>query len=215
MLCVVNTVAAEGGRRTFDDSRVAQGRAYLEVLSDAWRVIAAVTVVAILVAIAVAMIPFFIEEGERMREEGMVYNFVFIVVWLAFLFGALLVLGRRVLGVGTWGEAQAGALNGALLFFSGLCLLLFLLYGSFRIEERHEEDGTLGGSTFSLLCLFLSVTYLTFGAGMFKYHSFVDWDISTERGGVSDDFVRMEENNSGKDAEWGLGWSLPWIRQIT
>lgn len=183
---------------------MARSGAHLEVLWDAWRGFSSVSLALLLVILIVGITPLFIEEGERMKEDGYIFNFLFILVWMIFLSICFLLSGKRVLGGGTniaVGRVEAGAFGGAVLFFSGLTFLLSVLYGSFSIEGHHGDGGPIGSLAFSFLCLFLAAANLLFAVGLYKYRRsiFSCGDVGVPRGESSNGdnfFVCMEQNKT-------------------
>lgn len=125
----------------------------------------------------------------------------------------LLVLGRKVLGEsklgGTFG---VGMLLGGTTYYAMLLFVVFILY--LNVEMRREEGA---GLVLSFACFFLSLMYLAFSRGMYKFQDsflFGGIDIDSEEDLIrasdstdrsTGDFQRMEDDD---ESEVGSGVEL-------
>uniref|UniRef100_A0A7S4ND42 Uncharacterized protein n=1 Tax=Odontella aurita TaxID=265563 RepID=A0A7S4ND42_9STRA len=154
------------------ETDIARSGAHLDVLYDSWRAFSVVSMSLLLLTLIVSIIPIFLEDAERLQDEGNIFNFLWILVWMILLFICIIYSGKRVFRSGNGiiaSKMETGALGGALLFFSSQAFLLAVLYGSFAIEDHHREDSPLGSVAFSYLCLFLAAASIFFALGLNKY----------------------------------------------
>mmetsp|Transcript_24614 Transcript_24614/g.34740 ORF Transcript_24614/g.34740 Transcript_24614/m.34740 type:complete len:415 (+) Transcript_24614:103-1347(+) len=167
-----------------------KGKAYADILSDIWTGISVISIVPFIVILCVAFVPLFDEdEGERVREEGYIWNLIYLSFWMIAVVIVTIVMGRRVLG-GKGCQVQLGVFTGGLLFFAASEFLLAVLYGSFQIDERRREDrNALGSTGFAYVCMFLALIHGLFSIGMFKYGQSMIQALTTNDGAAASGFT--------------------------
>ena len=210
------TMGGEHGVGISTVTGITRSRAYTEVLSDAWKFIITASSIMMLIMLVISVAQLFTGEGITNQEYGLFYKYIFFLLWFMLIIFSMLLLGNCVLGTShIAGEVEVGAFNGALLFFPGPAILFPLLFAHFFHEESWNEYAGLPGSfTFSLLCLVLSVSYVVFAVGLFKYRQFVVMANAEDGKSAHEDFVNIEEAHSeesdyGNDNEWGTAWKMP------
>ena len=83
------------------------------VFQQVWKFISTLSVVTLSFQLFRAFVQFFGEQGERMREEGLIYNMFMVVFWLLVLVSVVFLAGRKVMIKKEWTNgAGVGALIG-------------------------------------------------------------------------------------------------------
>lgn len=197
--------------------------AYMDILWDGWKFMSFFAIFALFVVFLFAIVSLFFEDDERMREEGDIWNFLIIMLWLFFACVGFQFAGRCVFARSrTINQIQLGAFTGALYCFPGLTLLLAGLYGSSQFDRRHREEGPSGSTGFSFLCLFCSFSYLVFAVLITKHKASI---VLAHAHTADDGFDRMEMESDPSDSRTGFvqmddtkatskkSW-LPWSSRI-
>jgi uncharacterized membrane protein len=83
------------------------------VFQQVWKFVSTLSVVTLSFQLFRAFVQFFGEQGERMREEGLIYNMFMVVFWLLVLVSVVFLAGRKVMIKKEWTNgAGVGALIG-------------------------------------------------------------------------------------------------------
>uniref|UniRef100_A0A7S2YJR9 Uncharacterized protein n=1 Tax=Entomoneis paludosa TaxID=265537 RepID=A0A7S2YJR9_9STRA len=214
----------EGQSLDGEETDSLQTRTRMDVLYDVSKILSifAVAMMTLTSIIALAS-PLFIlqDEGERdrMNEEGYMYNFMLISVWMLLLVIVLSVLAYRTLSQHTkpTSRLEIGVLQGCLYVFPCAALMLSALYSGFsfqmisslfsnaegdRRRERGMEDGPMGGLLFSGCCFALAVIYALMASILSKYQSSVvsSNDIDNGTANTSSSYYKGMDDD-GKVAE--------------
>ena len=132
--------------------------------------------------------------------------------------------GETVLGHSVFGETKlggsrgAGLLAGGTMYFAALLFTVFVFFFNPTFNERDKSDGAGSATATSFACLFLSVGYLLFSLGTYRYKESIIAaatretalddctvmdDDSTHNSG---DFKRMDDDHrkelTAQDVEW-------------
>ena len=164
-------------RRRFDNINSIQSSAHSDVLMDGWKFLSLFSIVGVSVSFVCGIISvLFTEDGERMREEGNVYNFLLTCFWTLLLVIAMKIIGNKIFGrTKDTTEVQVGFFCGCLMFFAITSLLLAGLYGGWNPFDdrggggRRQLDGVMGSLLFGYSCFTISMSYFVFGYLVFKY----------------------------------------------
>ena len=199
-----------------NDAQLHQGRSagHMDFLSDLWTLLSSATIVIfVMLFLATCVLSAGDEEGERMREEGAIYNLIMVLVCMIMLSSGVFFIGRKTLGGKKLdGTLGVGLLSGTTMYYSLLLFMVFLMYVNPTFEERRREDGAGSATATAAACFFLSLLHLAFSLGMYKYQSSI---IGTMKGvdAITDDvrndgssetdFQRMEDDND--EGELGNG----------
>mmetsp|Transcript_9344 Transcript_9344/g.21071 ORF Transcript_9344/g.21071 Transcript_9344/m.21071 type:complete len:428 (+) Transcript_9344:187-1470(+) len=172
----------------------AQGKsaAHMELFYEIWKVLSTCTIAIFSILFLAACILSLGEEGERRREEGGAINLIFVLLWMIIVTTGILVMGRKILGETKLnGELGLGILSGGTMYFALLLFVVFVL--NVNVEDRPgREDGA--GLATSFACFFLSIMYLAFSLGMYKFQdSFIGGIIA------EDDSSRVDDSSSTGD----------------
>jgi len=125
--------AEEEGQEEEKDIMI-KGKAYVDILSDVWNGISIISLVPLIVILFVAFVPLADEdEGERVREEGYIWNLIYLSFWMVAVVIGTILFGRHILG-GKGSQVLLGVFTGGLLFFAASEFLLAALYGSFQVR---------------------------------------------------------------------------------
>jgi hypothetical protein len=177
------------GARTELDVR--KGSKRLDKLNNLWSFLGPVTVVTfgiMLIATCCSLV--------MGVKEGEIFNLIAILVWMLILSVGLAMLGRSVLGrQSSDGTLAIGLLAGGGEYFSGLLLLVAILYFSPVLRNRGPEDEHLASIVTSFACLVLSILHLGFSLWTKKYKRSISSAIPIEEeeaGYINDDFVHVQ-----------------------
>eukprot|EP00592_Proboscia_alata_P002324 CAMPEP_0194370524 /NCGR_PEP_ID=MMETSP0174-20130528/18824_1 /TAXON_ID=216777 /ORGANISM="Proboscia alata, Strain PI-D3" /LENGTH=370 /DNA_ID=CAMNT_0039148031 /DNA_START=264 /DNA_END=1376 /DNA_ORIENTATION=- len=175
----------------------AKSLAHVDIFYDVWKVLSVSTVVVLFIVFFAALVPLFLGDNEREREEGLIFNLIIIVLWVAFVSVLLLVAGNLVLGKRKIGRSLGvGVFSGALLYFAALLFMVSVFYGNFQFEERGRDDGPQGSTVASFCCFFLALLHLSFALGIKKYRNSIVMAPSAAEYALDNDgtnFIRMGE----------------------
>ena len=173
---------------------VAKGAVRLDMLSNIWKLLAPTTVLAFLVLLISASFSLMGEGGDRLREEGDIFNLIAVLAWLFVTSFGLAVLGHNVLGrKSSDGTLAIGLLAGGGEYFSGLLLLVAILYFN-PLRNRGPDDGPIAAVATSFACFLLSSLHLGFSLWTKKYKRSISSaiPIEEEEGYIGhDDFVHV------------------------
>lgn len=189
---------SNSGSETTSTYAQAKSAAHMELFSEMWKWLTSCTIAIFSLLFLVACGLSLGEDAERRNEEGD-GNIIIVLLWMIIVTTGLLVMGRNSLGErklnGTFG---LGMLSGGTIYFALLLFVVFILYLS---VEMRREDGA--GLAMSIACFFLSMMYLAFSLGTYKYQdSFIggitEEDSSKQRDSTRSigDFQRMEDDES-------------------
>ena len=122
----------ESGTKEVDVETRTRRRAVADVFADAWKAISASSILLLFVSFIVVMSSLFGEEGERAREEGNIYNLIWIVGYVFVVSLFFLIAGRLLI----FGEREknnffTGVFHGGILFFGVSLSMVAILYGNF------------------------------------------------------------------------------------
>lgn len=72
---------SQADNESFDSVNVVQSSAHTDVLADVWKFLSIFSVVATAISFVAGIVSLFTEEGDRMREEGELFNLLLISAW--------------------------------------------------------------------------------------------------------------------------------------
>ena len=72
---------SQADNESFDSVNVVQSSAHTDVLADVWEFLSIFSVVATAISFVAGIVSLFTEEGDRMREEGELFNLLLISAW--------------------------------------------------------------------------------------------------------------------------------------
>lgn len=174
---------------------VAKAAVRLDMLSNIWMLLAPTTVLTFLVLLISASCSLIGEGGDRLRDEGDIFNLIAILAWLLITSIGLAVLGRNVLGrMSSDGTLGIGLLAGGGEYFSGLLLLVAILYFN-PLRDRGPEDGPIVAVATYFACFLLSSLHLGFSLWTKKFKRSISSaiPIEEEEGYIGhDDFVHVQ-----------------------
>ena len=143
--------------------------AHMEILSQMWTLLSSCTLISFSGIFIIACVLSGIgENAERMREDGII-NLIIVLLWMMVVTTGMMILGRKILNEKKLGSLGVGMLSGGTMYFAMLLFMVFLLYANLTSEEREEEVGFGPQSATSFACLFLSMLYLAFSLGAYRY----------------------------------------------
>jgi hypothetical protein len=176
---------------------VAKGEVRLDMLANLWRFLAPSTAITFGILLVATIISLMAEGGNRLRDEGDVFNLIAILAWLLVTSIGLTMLGLTVLGrQSAEGTLHIGLLAGGGEYFSGLLLLVSILYFSPILRNRRVEDEHIAAIVTSFACFLLCIFHLGFSMWTKKYKRSISSaiPISEEEGGYieHDDFVHVQ-----------------------
>ena len=129
-----NTTQTENGRGSSSQEDGIKSQAYVHVLSDVWLVLAILFVLSSLSILVVSFVPLLREDADRVREEGYIWNFILVVLWMFLVATAFAIFGWRVFrGANTTSKA-IGALTGSLFGLASMEFLLAVLFATFSVS---------------------------------------------------------------------------------
>eukprot|EP00804_Cyclotella_cryptica_P014183 CCRYP_005602-RA/>CCRYP_005602-RA protein AED:0.09 eAED:0.09 QI:1713/1/1/1/0.5/0.33/3/394/396 len=174
---------------------IAKGAVRLDMLSNIWVLLAPTTVLTFLVLLISASCSLLGEGGDRLREEGDIFNLIAVLAWLFVTSFGLAILGRSVLGrMSSDGTLAIGLLAGGGEYFAGLLLLVAIMYFS-PLGDRGPDDAPIAAVATSFACLLLSSLHLGFSLWTKKYKRSISSaiPIEEEEGYIGhDDFVHVQ-----------------------
>jgi len=162
-----------------------RNKAYADVFTDAWKLISISSVLLLIVSLGVVSSSLIGEEAERAREEGDVFNLIWIVTFVLILSLIFLIAGRLlVFGKRDKDNFLTGIFHGGILFFAASFFMVSILYGQlFSFDERGQGEEIRGSLGISLVSAFLAFLHFILAFGMIKYQSHVlqEYSPSTEQ----------------------------------
>mmetsp|Transcript_30440 Transcript_30440/g.55239 ORF Transcript_30440/g.55239 Transcript_30440/m.55239 type:complete len:343 (+) Transcript_30440:196-1224(+) len=159
--------------------------AHMEILSQMWTILSSCTLISFSGIFIIACVLSGIgEDAERMREDGII-NLIIVLLWMIVVTTGIMILGRKILNEKKLGSLGVGMLSGGTMYFAMLLFMVFLLYANLTSEEREEEVGFGPQSATLFACLFLSMLYLAFSLGAYRYQKSIIGAISAEKDTVS------------------------------
>lgn len=152
-----------------------RNKAYADVFTDAWKLISVSSVLLLIVSLGVVSSSLIGEEAERAREEGDVFNLIWIVVFVLILSLIILIAGRLlVFGQRDKDNFLTGIFHGGILYFAASFFMVSILYGQlFSFDERRHREEIRGSLGISLVSAFLAFLHCILAFGMIKYQSHV------------------------------------------
>ena len=177
-----------------DDLAESQTSGHVDVLSDGFRHLSAFSVIGVGISFLVGITSLFAEEGERMREEGDVYNFLMIAGWMSLVVVGLGFAGWRVFKRSPIiSQLEVGFFTGCLYFFCASAFAMAGLYGGFSLEaladgRRGGPEGPAGSLFFSFVCFTFGLAYLSYAVLLNKYHPSI---LHANRDSIESDYNRM------------------------
>ena len=189
-----STKAAGEEDHGVNDLTESQTSGHVDVLSDAFKHLSAFSVVGVGLSFLVGLTSLFAEDAERMREEGEVYNFLMISVWMLLVAAGLGVAGWRVFKRNPIiSQLEVGFFTGCLYFFCASAFAMAGLYGGFSLEglvdgRRGGAEGPAGSLFFSFVCFTFGLAYLSYAALLNKYHPSI---LHANRDSIESDYNRM------------------------
>ena len=183
---------SQADNESFDSVNVVQSSAHTDVLADVWKFLSIFSVVATAISFVAGFVSLFTEEGDRMREEGELFNLLLISAWTILLVGGLYVLGKRsFVRHSSTSQIEVGFFAGALYFFGAASLLLAGLYGGFSIDGgRGGMEDSVGYLIFAFSCFTFAMVYLAFVSLVSRYHMSI---LHVNNDEVASDYVPMNE----------------------
>lgn len=180
-----------------DELDVTKGVVRLDMLANFWKILSPATVITFGILLIATSLSLITEDGDRLRDEGDVFNLIAVLTWLLMTSVGLAIIGRAVLGRQSQeGTLHIGLLAGGGEYFSGLLLLVSILYFSPVIQDRRKEDEHIAGIVTSFVSIILCI--LHFGFSMFtkKYKRSISRAIpifEDQEGYIEhDDFVHVK-----------------------
>ena len=177
---------------------VAKGAVRLDMLANLWRFLAPSTVLTFLILLIATCFSLIAEGGDRLRDEGDVFNLIAVLAWLLVTSFGLAMVGRTVLGrQSSEGTLHIGLLAGGGEYFSGLLLLVSILYFSPILRNRRVEDEHIAAIMTSFACIVLCMLHFGFSLWTKKYKRSISSaiPISEDEAGYiqHDDFVHVQQ----------------------
>lgn len=155
--------------------------AHMEILSQMWTLLSSCTLISFSGIFIIACVLSGIgENAERMREDGII-NLIIVLLWMMVVTTGMMILGRKILNEKKLGSLGVGMLSGGTMYFAMLLFMVFLLYANLTSEEREEGEGFGPQTATSFACLFLSMLYLAFSLGAYRYQKSIIGAISAEK----------------------------------
>jgi len=175
--------------------------AHADVLTDLWKSLTIFSIASTIFSIIIGFISLFGEEGERMREEGKVYNFLYTALYTLVLLSILFAMGKRTFSRKvSISEKEVGGFVGVLYFFGVGCLFLACLYGGIAVTlfngegaGRGMEEQSAGSLVFAFFCFTFAMAYFTFASMLSKYQLSI---LHVNNETVASDYVAMQEGNN-------------------
>jgi hypothetical protein len=174
-----------------------KGEVRLDMLAKLWRFLAPSTVITFGILLIATSFSLIAGGGERLRDEGDVFNLIAILAWLLITSIGLAMVGRTVLGrQSTEGTLHIGLLAGGGEYFSGLLLLVSILYFSPILRNRGVENEHIAAIVTSFLCFLFCILHFGFAMWTKKYKRSISSAIpimEDEDGYIEhDDFVHVQ-----------------------
>ena len=231
-----------------DDKEAAQVKAaaHIELFTKIWALLSGFTLIMFMALFIVAsafMINIEVKGKEKQAGAG---NHIAVLLWLIVLTTFIMILGRKifgetglliygrmafgetVLGHSVFGATKlggsrgAGLLAGGTMYFAALLFTVFVFFFNPTFKERDNDDGAGSATATSFACLFLSVGYLLFSLGSYRYKEsiiaaatretaldackVID-DYSTDSTHNSGDFKRMDDDNRNGPMAQNIEWN--------
>lgn len=177
---------------------IAKGAVRLDMLANLWGLLAPSTVLTFLILLIATCCSLIAAGGDRLKDEGDIFNLIAVLAWLSVISFGLAVVGRTVLGKqSSEGTLHIGLLAGGGEYFSGLLLLVSILYFSPILRNRRVEDEHIAAIMTSFACIVLCVLHFGFSIWTKKYKRSISSAIpidEDEAGYIEhDDFVRVQQ----------------------
>eukprot|EP00985_Skeletonema_marinoi_P005899 scaffold2559_cov76-Skeletonema_marinoi.AAC.1 len=136
---------------------------------------------------------FFGERGERMREEGLIYNTFMVSLWALMLTGIAFFAGYKAMVKKEWTDAiGVGALGGCYIGLGVTFFMVFVLYCFASLDDRMEQEMSISVSI-SVCAFFLFTLNIFLGCLTLKYSDSILADISENEGEANSDYYNMEK----------------------
>lgn len=179
------------------DVDLAKGEVRLDVLGNSWKFLGPSTVITFAILLIATSFSLMAEGGDRLRDEGDIFNLIAILAWLLVTSIGLVMLGRTVLGrQSSEGTLHIGLLAGGGEYFSGLLLLVSILYFSPILRNRRVENEHIAAIITSFACFLFCVLHFAFAMWTKKYKRSISSAIpiiEDEDGYIEhDDFVHVQ-----------------------
>ena len=135
---------------------------------------------------------FFGERGERMREEGLIYNTFMVILWVLILTGIVFFVGKNAIVKKKWTDAIViGSLGGCHIGLGLTFFMVFLLYCFASLDDKMEQEMPISVSI-SACSFFLFALNIFLGWLTLKYSDSLLADIRGGEDDVGSDYYTME-----------------------
>ena len=182
------------------DAKQMKSGARTELIIDVWKALSSISFIIMAIQFIYTCAIVGRDEGDRAREEGL-HNLISVLAWLMVITVGTIIVGWKILGKKKLdGVLGVGLLQGGLLYYSLVLLMVFFLYANPSFEGRREERPS---TTF---CFLLFVGYFAFSRMTKKYEACiitraVSDDIvsspdDTDSPSATGDFQRMEDEDA-------------------
>mmetsp|Transcript_16429 Transcript_16429/g.24362 ORF Transcript_16429/g.24362 Transcript_16429/m.24362 type:complete len:398 (-) Transcript_16429:126-1319(-) len=183
----------------------------IQIFCDAWKYLSTSSICAMVLILIIALASLAFEEADRMREEGLIWNFLILIFWLLWTCVVMFYFGHRIfikkgssIGDGVAASPMTtmlefGIFLGKLYFFVVVAFFLGCMYIPIAFDDRRRrEEGPFGSTLFSFLCFAFGIAYVAFARLAHKYHEMI---ISAKNNAQSEEelgnnFVELREQRS-------------------
>ena len=165
----------------------------ISVFKDVWKSASYLSLGILSLQTLIIFIWFFGERGERMREEGLIYNTFMVSLWALMLTGIALFAGYKSMVKKEWTDAiGVGALGGCYIGLGVTFFMVFVLYCFASLDDRMEQEMPISVSI-SVCAFFLFTLNIFLGCLTLKYSDSILADISENEGEANSDYYNMEK----------------------
>lgn len=169
----------------------------VDIFMSLFKFLSIYSIAGIALPLILCIISFFTEEGQRMREEGSVWNMLLSSLFLLSLTIGIYIVGTKIMnGNGDVCETKFTAFSTFISFFGITCILGAFIMSGFYIpigEEwdmnRMMDDGPMGS-------MLLSIVLFTMGMGYLAY----SYLFNTYEGHVATVIVKKDESIATDDS---------------
>jgi len=166
---------------------------HIGVFMDVWKFASYVSLGIMSLQALRIFIWFFGERGERMREEGLIYNTCMVVMWTVMLTGITFYFGSKAMVKKEWTDpVGVGVLGGCYMGLGLTFFMVFLLYCFASLDDEMEQEMPISVSI-SACAFFLFTLNIFLGLLTFKYSDSILAHISDTDKEASSDYYIMEK----------------------
>lgn len=166
---------------------------HIGMFRDVWRFASYLSIGIMSIQTLRVFIWLFGERGERMREEGLIYNTFMVVLWSLMLTGITFFASYKAMVKKEWTDAVGvGALGGCYMGLGLTFFMVFLLYCFASLDDKMEQEMPISVSI-SACAFFLFTLNIFLGWLTLKYSDSILADISENKGEACSDYHTMEK----------------------